>query len=415
MTGKFTIAKITAREILNGIGDPTVEADVVTASGTVGRASVPSGTSTGRHEAHELRDGGPRYGGRGVQKAVANVNDLVAPALVGLDVTRQRDVDQTMLDLDGTADKSRLGANAILAVSLAVADAAAKASEMPLYRYLGGPLGGTLPLPMANLMAGGAHAGNTLDFEDHLLFPLFEMSVAEATRGCVEIYRQLGVLLAGRFGSVRLVGGAYAPPLADEEEAFAVIEQAIREAGYEGRFGLGLDVAASGLYRPASGGYALARGEVSRAEMMALCQQTVAQHALTLVEDPLGEEDFAGFRELTERLPALVVGDDLFVTNRARLERGIALGAANAVLFKINQVGTLTEALETAATARQAGYAIVASVRSGESEDTAMVDMAVAVGARYVKFGAPARGERNVKYNRLLRIEEELATGQRVL
>lgn len=408
------IVAVRAREILNGIGDPTVEVDVLLSDGSLGRASVPSGTSTGRYEAHELRDGGERYGGRGVLRAVENVRDLMAPVLQGMDAANQREVDERMLLLDGTPDKSRLGANATLAVSLAVADAAARSAGLPLYRYLGAPADASLPLPMANVMAGGPLSGNALDYEDHLIFPVVDMSAAEATRGNVEIYRQVGRLLEERCGPVRVVGGAYAPPLTSEDEALALIRQAIEDAGYGGRFGLGLDVAASGLYDAATNTYRLAGRALRADDLIDHYARLVAKHGITMIEDPFAEDDLESFRRLTERLDLTVVGDDLFVTNRERLQRGISARAANAVLFKINQVGTLSEALDTARLAREAGYMIVASARSGDCEDTAMVDVAVAVGARYAKFGAPARGERTIKYNRLLRIEEEITTGHRV-
>jgi enolase len=411
---EFTIETVYAREVLNGVGDPTVEADVILEGGTRGRASVPSGTSTGKHEALELRDGGERYGGRGVLGAVGNVNREIAPLLVGRDAAGQREIDEAMKALDGTENKSRLGANAMLAVSLAVADAASRATGVPLYRHLAGPGELRLPMPVSNVMAGGRHAGNRLDFEDHLVFPIEGISFREGVRGLVEIYRRLGTMLEDRLGPVRVVGGAYAPPLESEDEALGMIRGAIREAGYEGSFAIGLDVAASLFYDEASGSYGLASGEMSGDELIEHYRSLVGRHSLALIEDPLHEDDFEGFARLTSLLSIPVVGDDLFVTNRGRLERGIAVGAANAVLLKINQAGTLTDALETAETARAAGYGIVSSARSGESEDLAMTDVAVAVGASLIKLGAPSRGERNSKYNRLMRIEEELETGRRV-
>jgi enolase len=269
-------------------------------------------------------------------------------------------------------------------------------------------------MPMSNVMAGGRHAGNRLDFEDHLVFPVEEISFREGVRGLVEIYRRLGRTLEERLGPVRVVGGAFAPDLDGEEEALDTIRGAIRDAGYEGRFAVGLDVAASLFYSEESGRYELASGEMSRDELIEHYLAVVDRYGIALIEDPLQEDDFEGFARLTSLLSIPVVGDDLFVTNRGRLERGIAAGAANSVLFKINQAGTLTDALETAEAARAAGYGIVASARSGESEDLAMTDVAVAVGASLIKLGAPSRGERNSKYNRLMRIEEELHTGRRV-
>lgn len=409
-----SISRVTAREILNGIGNPTIEVDVVTREGWYGRGSVPSGASMGSHEAWELRDGGERYLGKGVLKAVSNVNQVIGPALGGMEVTRQRQIDEIMLALDGTANKSNLGANAILAVSIAVADAAARASGLPLYRYLGGDRPYFLPSPGANLIAGGKHAGNHLDFEDHLIFATEGMSFREGTRACVEVHHQLGSLLEDRCGPQRVVGGAFAPNLDTEEEALDLIMEAVRRSGHEGNVVLGLDVAATLFYSPNSGRYCLATGEMTRDELIEYYRRLVGAYPLRVIEDPLNEDDFEGFSQITRSMDLQIVGDDLFTTNQLRLEEGIAQGAANSLLLKINQVGTLTETLDTAATATRAGYSILSSVRSGECEDTAAADVAVAVGARQIKLGAPVRGERNSKYNRLLRIEEELLTGQRV-
>lgn len=411
---EFTIEAVYAREVLNGIGDPTVEADVILRGGTRGRSSVPSGTSTGTYEAVEIRDGGDRYAGRGVLRAVESVNREIAALLAGRDARDQRGIDEAMKELDGTRNKSRLGANGMLAVSLAIADATSRASGLPLYRYLAGSGEVKLPRPVSNVMAGGKHAGNRLDFEDHLMFPVEGISFREGVRGLVEIYRRLGKLLESRLGPVRVVGGAYAPSMDSEDEALSLIHQAIRETGYEGRFLLGLDVAASLFYSPETDRYRLSSGEVTGEELIQHYRSLVEEHSLALIEDPLHEDDFDGFARLTSLLSIPVVGDDLFATNRERLERGVAVGAANAVLFKINQAGTLSDALETAEAARSAGYGIVASARSGESEDLAMTDVAVAVGATMIKLGAPSRGERNSKYNRLMRIEEEITTGRQV-
>ncbi len=410
----YSIERVTAREILNGIGNPTVEADVFLCGGSHGRGSVPSGASTGSYEALDLRDGGDRFGGRGVSKAVENVNRTIAPRLIGMDATDQRRVDGAMLELDGTANKARLGANAILAVSLAVANAAAQAVNLPLYRYVGGLRGCRLPVPIANVMAGGRLSGNQLDFEDHLVFPIVTMGFREATQGLVEVYHRLGTILEKRWGPLRVVGGAYAPPIATEDEAFATIAEAIDAAGHGGRFGLGVDIASDLFYQPRTGKYRLAQGEMTREELLTYYKGLVARYPIRQIEDPFFEDDFEGFRLAKEQLGIQVVGDDLFVTNRQRLEKGIALGAANALLFKINQVGSLSEALEAADTAYRGGYDIVASVRSGDCEDVSVADIVVAIGASHMKIGAPARGERNNKYNRLMRIEEELVTGVRV-
>lgn len=411
----YTIGRVIAREVLNGIGNPTVEADVWLDGGYAGRGSVPSGASTGSYEALELRDGGPRYGGRGALKAVDSINRIIAPRLVGMDATDQRRVDGAMLELDGTENKSKLGANAILAVSLATANAAARAVGLPLYRYVGGLRGCRLPMPISNVMAGGKLSGNRLDFEDHLMLPVKPMTFREATRGLVEVYHALGSMLEKRHGPVRVVGGAYAPPIDSEEEAMTVICEAISAAGHEGEFALGIDVASDLFYRPDIGKYHTSRGDLSRDELLDYYKTLIARYPIRQIEDPLHEDDFEGFRIAKEMLGIQVVGDDLFVTNRKRLEKGIAMGAANAMLFKINQVGNITQALEAADTAYRAGYDIVASVRSGECEDTSVADIVVAIGAPYIKIGAPARGERNSKYNRFMRIEEELTTGVRVM
>ncbi|MCL4534988.1 MAG: phosphopyruvate hydratase [Bacteroidetes bacterium] len=410
----YDIERVVAREIMNGIGNPTVEADVWLAGGQIGRSSVPSGASTGSYEALELRDGGPRFDGRGVLKAVENVNEIIGPRLVGMDATDQRRVDGAMVELDGTDNKARLGSNSILAVSLATANAAAKAVGLPLYRYIGGLRGCRLPVPVANVMAGAKFSGNELDFEDHAIFPVTPMTFREATRHIAEIYRKLGAMLEQRYGPVPAVGGAYTPPIGDEDGAMTTICEAIAAAGYEGEFALAIDVASGLFYQPDTGKYRLTVGDLSREQLLAHYKDLIGRFPIRQIEDPLHEDDFEGFRLAKEMLGIQVVGDDLFVTNRKRLEKGIAAGAANAMLFKINQVGTITEALEAADTAYRAGYDVVASVRSGECEDTSVADVVVAIGASYIKLGAPARGERSSKYNRFLRIEEELATGLRV-
>jgi enolase len=401
--------------MLNGIGNPTVEADVELADGTVGRGSTPSGASTGAYEALELRDGGQRYAGRGVLRAVQNVNQIIGTRLLGMDACLQRKVDEAMLELDGTANKSRLGGNAILAVSLAVANAATRSLGLPLYRYIGGLRGDQLPMPIANVMAGAETTGNTLDFEDHLAYPIAPMTFRDATRACVEVYRMVGKLLEQRFGPIRVVGGAWAPPIESEDEALTLICEAVRQAGYQDAFALGIDVAANLFYDAQTDRYRLAGGEYSREALLDYYQELVNRYPIRMLEDPFHEDDFEGFRLAKERLGITVVGDDLFVTNRKRLEKGIAAGAANALLFKVNQVGTITEALEAADTAYRAGYSVVASARSGDCEDVSVPDIVVAIGADFMKIGAPARGERNSKYNRFMRIEEELLTGVPVM
>ncbi len=404
----YTIERVVAREVLNGVGNPTVEADVWLAGGAAGRGSAPSGASTGSYEALELRDGGSRYRGRGALQAVQNVNRIIAPRLIGMDATDQQRVDQAMLDLDGTENKSKLGGNGILAVSLAVAQAAAAAMGQPLYRYIGGLRANRLPIPITNVMSGSTHASNRLDFEDHLAFPTNPPSFREAVRAIVEVYHTVGSLLEEKYGPVPTTGGAYSPPVQTEDEAFDIILRAIKAAGYEGQFSLAVDVAAELLYDRGKGKYRLAVGELTRDELLQHYQQLIRRYPIVMIEDPFHEDDFESHRLAKERLGITVVGDDLFVTNRKRLEQGIAAGAANALLFKINQAGTVTEAIEAAETAYRAGYDVVASVRSGEAEDSAAADIVVGIGARYMKIGTPARGERNMKYNRLLRIEEAL-------
>jgi enolase len=412
---KTIIQRVFAREMLNGIGNPTVEADVELGDGAIGRGSTPSGASTGAYEALELRDGGARYAGRGVLQAVQNVNETIGPCLVGMDATLQRKVDEAMLELDGTVNKSHLGGNAILAVSLAVANAAARSQGVPLYRYVGGLRGDRMPMPITNVMAGAETTGNKLDFEDHLAYPIAPMTFREATRACVEVYRMVGKLLEQRFGPVRVVGGAWAPPIDSEDEALSLICEAIRLSGYEGAFALGIDVAANLFYDASTGRYRLAGGEFTREALLDYYRELIARYPIRMIEDPFHEDDFDGFRIAKEQLGIMIVGDDLFVTNRKRLERGIQAGAANALLFKVNQIGTVTEALEAADTAYRAGYSVVASARSGDCEDVSVPDIVVAIGAGYMKIGAPARGERNSKYNRFMRIEEELLTGVPVM
>ncbi len=410
---KPLIKKVTAREILDSRGNPTVEASIVLEGGTVGIASVPSGASTGSFEAHELRDGDEkRYLGRGVTAAVAGIGRTVAPALTGLCATEQGEIDRLLLELDGTENKHKLGANATLAVSLAVARAASAWYHLPLYRYLGGVKARVLPVPMMNILNGGAHAANNVDIQEFMILPVGAPSFAEALRWGSEIYHHLGRLLKKR-GLATTVGdeGGYAPNLESDEEALALIMEAIHAAGYdEGRIKLALDVAAAewqteGGYKQPKRGTAL-----TGAELVEKWVDLTARYPIISIEDGLGEDDFAGVSALTARIGAhvMLVGDDLFVTNEKRLARGIKENAANAILIKPNQIGTLSETLRVIDLATGAGYRHILSHRSGETEDTTIADLAVATGAPFIKSGAPCRSDRVAKYNRLLRIESAL-------
>ena len=415
----FEITDIQAREILDSRGNPTLEVACRLDGGVEGRAMVPSGASTGAREALELRDGGGRYLGKGVLRAVANTHDEIAPALVGADCRDQAAVDHALVELDGTSDKSRLGANATLGVSLAVAHAAAAASDLPLYRYLGGDEATVLPVPMLNVLNGGAHADNSVDIQEFMLVPVGFDSFSAGLRGSVEIYHSLKEILQRR-NLVTAVGdeGGFAPGLESNQEALDLLMEAISAAGYTpgSQFALAMDVAASELSEGGSSGeqtYALAgegRRGLRAGELIELYGRWVESYPLVSIEDGLGEGDWPGWIELTKSLGSQVqiVGDDLFVTNPEILARGIEEGAANALLVKVNQIGTLTETLQAMELAKSHGYANVVSHRSGETEDTTIADLAVATAAGQIKTGAPCRSERVAKYNRLLRIEEEL-------
>jgi len=419
----FSIEEILAREILDSRGNPTLEVDCVLDSGAGGRAAVPSGASTGKREALELRDGGARYGGKGVLKAVAHVRDEIGPALHGLDARDQAFVDRTLRDLDGTENKSRLGANALLGVSIAVAKAAAEAAGLPFYAYLGGPTATVLPVPMLNVLNGGAHADNSVDVQEFMIVPIGFDRFSEALRAGAEIYQVLKAVLKEK-GLVTAVGdeGGFAPDLGSNREALDLLVAAIERAGYEpgAEVALALDVAASELV--ASGGgrkkqhvYDLAgegRSGLAAGDLIAWYEELVEAYPLVSIEDGLAEDDRAGWAELTERLGDRVqlVGDDLFVTNPEILAHGIGDGLANALLVKLNQIGTLSETLAAVELAKTNGYANVISHRSGETRDTTISDLAVATRAGQIKTGAPCRTDRVAKYNRLLRIEEELGT-----
>ncbi|MCL5291717.1 MAG: phosphopyruvate hydratase [Actinobacteria bacterium] len=408
------ITQIIGREILDSRGNPTVEVDVLTDSGAWGRAAVPSGASTGVHEALELRDGDPgRYGGKGVTKAVANANDLIAPEIIGMDVLDQRGVDSAMLSLDGTENKRRLGANAVLGVSLAVAKAAASYADLPLFKYIGGVSAFTLPIPLMNIVNGGVHADNNVDIQEFMIAPVGAYSFREALRMGAETYHALKKVLHAKKLSTSIGDeGGFAPNLGSNEEALQIIVSAIEEAGYvPGRdVVLALDVAASELFE--KGNYVLG-GEgrtLSPGELIDFYSALVEKYPIISIEDGMAQDDWDGWKALTDRLGERVqlVGDDLFVTNVKRLRAGIETGTANSILIKVNQIGTLSETLDAIELAKRARYTNVISHRSGETEDSTIADLAVAVNAGQIKTGAPARTDRVAKYNQLLRIEELL-------
>jgi enolase len=412
------IATIVGREILDSRGNPTVEVDVVLKDGAFGRAAVPSGASTGAHEAHELRDGGKRYEGKGVKRAVEAVNGEIRNGLQGFDADDRRGLDQRLRDLDGTSNKKRLGANAILGVSLAAAKAAARTHSQPLYRYLGGPKATLLPVPMMNIVNGGAHADNPIDFQEFMIVPVGAPSIAEAVRMGAEVFHALRSALK-QAGYTTAVGdeGGFAPDLASTRAALDFVMAAITAAGY--RPGediyLALDVAATELFH--DGRYIL-EGEkrtLTSAEMTAYYAELVASYPIFSIEDGMAEDDWEGWHGLTAALGdrCQLVGDDLFVTNVARLKEGIDKGIANAILVKVNQIGTLTETLDAVRMAQQAGYAAVVSHRSGETEDATIADLAVATNCGQIKTGSLARSDRVAKYNQLIRIEEELGPSAR--
>ncbi|TAL20942.1 MAG: phosphopyruvate hydratase [Frankiales bacterium] len=407
-----SIEAVGAREILDSRGNPTVEVEVALDDGTLSRAAVPSGASTGAYEAVELRDGGDRYGGKGVAQAVTAVLDTIGPELLGYEATEQRLVDQALLDLDGTPDKSRLGANAILGVSLAVARAAADSSGLPLFRYVGGPNAHLLPVPMLNILNGGAHADTNVDIQEFMIAPIGAASFSEALRWGAETYHALKGVLKGR-GLATGVGdeGGYAPDLPSNRDALDLILEAVQKAGFTpGRdIALALDVAATEFHTEGEG-YRFEGGTKTADEMTAYYDDLVASYPMVSIEDPLGESDWEGWERLTAVLGARVqlVGDDLFVTNPQRLADGIRRQCGNALLVKVNQIGTLSETLDAVDLAHRSGYRSMMSHRSGETEDTTIADLAVATNCGQIKTGAPARSERVAKYNQLLRIEEEL-------
>jgi enolase len=411
------IIDVYGRQILDSRGNPTVEVEVTLEDGASGRAAVPSGASTGQFEACELRDEDKaQYGGKSVLKAVANVNDLIADTVAGLDAIDQREIDQTLLDLDGTANKTHLGANAILGTSLAVAKAQAESAELPLYKYLGGIAAHTLPVPMMNVLNGGVHASNNVDFQEFMIMPVGAESFSEALRWCAEIYQTLKSVLKAK-GLATTVGdeGGFAPDLDSNEAPLALLMEAVEQAGFKPgeQIRFAMDPASSEFYDPKKQRYVLSGEgrELTSAEMADYYVALADKYPLISLEDGMAEEDWEGWKLLTEKLGDRIqlVGDDLFVTNNQRLQRGIELGVANAILIKLNQIGSLTETVDVIEKAKRAGYTCVVSHRSGETEDTTIADLAVALNTGQIKTGAPCRTDRVAKYNQLLRIEEELA------
>ena len=412
------IEKVIGREILDSRGNPTVEAEVTLIDGTIGRGTAPSGASTGEFEALELRDGdASRYLGKGVQKAVENINTVIQDTLVGMDASDIYAIDRAMIEADGTKDKSKLGANAILAVSIATARAASIALNIPLYRFLGGISGNRLPVPMMNILNGGAHAANTVDVQEFMIMPVGAPSFKEALRWCAEVFHALAALLKSK-GLATSVGdeGGFAPNLASDEEAIQYILEAVQKAGYEpGKdFMIAMDAASSEWKSGTKGEYVLPKAgtKFTSAELIAHWKQLVEKYPIISMEDALDEEDWEGWQQLTKELGDKVqlVGDDLFVTNTERLSKGIANGCGNSILIKLNQIGSVSETLEAIKMAHHAGYTAISSHRSGETADTTIADLAVALNTCQIKTGAPSRSERVAKYNQLLRIEEELGT-----
>ena len=410
------IEKVAGREILDSRGNPTVEAEVTLVDGTVGRGTAPSGASTGEFEALELRDGDKsRYCGKGVTKAVENINTVISEVLEGMDASDIYAVDQAMIAADGTKDKSKLGANAILAVSIACARAAAISLDIPLYRFLGGVSGNRLPVPMMNILNGGAHAANTVDVQEFMIMPVGAPSFKEALRWCAEVFHALAALLKSK-GLATSVGdeGGFAPDLASDEEAIQYILEAVKDAGYEpGKdFMIAMDAASSEWKGSRKGEYVLPKAgtKFTSAELIAHWKKLVETYPIISIEDALDEEDWEGWQQLTKELGDKVqlVGDDLFVTNTERLSKGIELGCGNSILIKLNQIGSVSETLEAIKMAHAAGYTAISSHRSGETADTTIADLAVALNTCQIKTGAPSRSERVAKYNQLLRIEEEL-------
>jgi enolase len=410
---RYSVTSVRAREILDSRGNPTVEVEVVTEGNVLGSAAIPSGASTGMYEAVELRDGGKRFGGKGVAKAVDIVTNTIQPKIRGMDVRHQNEIDTTLIELDGTENKSKLGGNAILGVSIACARAAAASEGIRLYEYIDRKAN-LLPVPFFNVINGGKHAGNQLDFQEFMIAPIGARSFREAIQMGAEVYQALKTQLQKTYGKSSInVGdeGGFAPPLKKPEEALDIIYKAIQHAGYVAEVKIGLDVASSTFYK--NGSYTVAMNKYTTAALIEYYKHLTAVYPIISIEDPLQEDDYEGFAEATRILPTQVVGDDLFVTNTKRLAKGIEMGACNALLWKVNQIGTLTEALEAASLAMKNKYGVMASHRSGDTEDPWVADLSVGISCGQIKSGAPARGERTAKYNQLLRIEEWLGSTAR--
>ena len=410
---RYSIKSVKAREILDSRGNPTIEVDITTEGEIVVSAAVPSGASTGIYEAVELRDGGKRYGGKGVTNAVAAVVKTIQPKLLGMDVRQQANIDGLMIEIDGTENKSKLGGNAMLGVSLACARAAAASDGLRLYEYIDKD-SSLLPVPFFNVVNGGKHAGNQLDFQEFMIAPTGAENFKEALRMGAEVYQSLKSRLQKAYGKTSInVGdeGGFAPPVKTPEEALEALWGAIQDAGYVDEVKIGMDVASSTFYKDDS--YTVAGVNYDTDELIELYRELVAAYPIISIEDPIQEEDYEGFVKATKLLPTQIVGDDLFVTNPKRLAKGIEMGACNALLWKVNQIGTLTEALEAANLAKKNKYGVMASHRSGDTEDPWVADLSVGIGCGQIKSGAPARGERTAKYNQLLRIEEWLGDNSR--
>ncbi len=413
----FEIIDIKAREVLDSRGNPTIETEIITGEG-YGSAIVPSGASTGKNEALELRDKNQRYGGKGVLNAVRNVNETITPLLIGMDIRKQREIDRIMIEEDGTENKSNLGANSILSVSLAAARCAADTLNLPLYQYIGGLNTYVLPVPMMNVINGGEHAGNELDFQEFMIMPVGAKSFSEALRICAEIYHHMKKIIAKKYGkSSTNVGdeggyapdeGGYAPPMKEISEPLEVIMSTIEELSYKDSVKIALDTASSTFYDEKSKMYNAMGKKMDSGELIDLFADVSSKYPIVSIEDPMAEDDFDGFVEITRKLgkKIQIVGDDIFVTNKNILSTGIKKGACNSLLLKVNQIGSLTEAIDTASMAYRNGYSVVVSHRSGETEDTMIADLAVGISSGQIKTGAPSRSERCAKYNRLLRIEE---------
>ncbi len=395
------IKKISAREVINGRGIPTLEATVVCESGVSAKAAAPSGISVSDHEVIDLKDGTDRYMGKGVQKAVANVKNLIGPALCGMEVSEQEAIDRKMIELDGTINRSRLGGNAMIAVSLAVAKAAAEEAGLPLYAYLGGPDATTIPVVCPNLISGSRTAGNALDFEDFLVVPYKFDTFAESIRAVVEVFHKLYKNLCNDYGLIAQIT-ALAPPLHRNEDAFDYLMKAVKEAGYEGRFKFAVDVASGLIYNTETGLYEMESGERDREMVIQYYEELCKKYPMCFIEDGLWEDDYEGFAQMKDTIPALIVGDDIFATNEERLQKGYEMDAGNGIIIKANQAGTVTETLQVARLAKKLGYTVVASTRSGETADEFQSDLAVAIGASYMKTGCPCRGEMVTKWNGMM-------------